>query len=117
MINVQHEHDAAQGWLIGKASDVAKAGLTASDFSAFSYASKIDGELMFALEEDCDAYKFHKASKAKGIEWNIRDTQSDWSDVRSWPSIEREQPSIIDQLLQEQEQLTVKEFYEINGAL
>ena len=116
MINVQHEHDAAHGWLIVKATDVAKAGLTASDFSAFSYASKIDGELMFALEEDCDAYTFHKASKEKGLEWIVRDTQSNWSDVRSWPSIEREQPSIIDQLLQEQEQLTVKEFYEINGV-
>ena len=116
MINVQYEQDAAHGWLIVNATDVASVGLTAKDFSAFSHASQIDGKMVFALEEDRDASIFSTASRRKGIDWNVRETHSQWSDVRSWPSIEREQPSIIDQLLQEQEQLTVKEFYEINGA-
>ena len=99
MIDIQHEQDAAHGWLIVKASDVEKVGLTASDFTAFSYTSKIDGELMFALEEDLDALRFHRASLRKGIEWNVKETNSNWSDVRSWESIERQQPTIIDEIL------------------
>lgn len=99
MINVQYEQDAAHGWLIVDASDVASVGLTAKDFSAFSYASQIDGKTVFALEEDCDASIFTTASRRKGIEYNVRETHSQWSDVRSWPSIEREKPSIIDQIL------------------
>lgn len=89
MINIQYEQDAAHGWLIVAADDVQQVGLTAKDFSAFSYASEIDGRMMFALEEDMDASRFYSASIRQGIEWNVRETQSAWSDVRSWPSIER----------------------------
>ena len=89
MINVLHENDAGHGWLIVSAKDVNKLGLTAEDFTHYSFTSVIDGERVFALEEDCDAYKLHTTCKAQGIEWNYTERTCDRSDVRNWDSIER----------------------------
>ena len=88
-MNVLHESDNAHGWLIVSQADVQALGLTADDFTHYSYTSVIDGGFMFALEEDCDAYKLHTASKAQGIEWNYTERTCSRSDVRNWDSIER----------------------------
>ena len=96
MLNVLHENDAGHGWLIVKASDVKGLGLTANDFSHYSYTSVIDNERVFALEEDCDAYKLHAATKAQGIEWNYTERTCDRSDVRNWDSIERIQSHALE---------------------
>ena len=96
MINVLHESDAGHGWLVVSESSVKLTGLTANDFSHFSYTSVIDGKRVFALEEDCDAYKLHNASKASGIEWNITERNCKRSDVRNWGSIERIQSHALE---------------------
>ena len=114
--NVQYESDAGHGWIIVAADDVSRVGLSAKDFTCFSYYSDIDGRRMFALEEDCDAHKFHSYCQELGYEWNLRETYSDSSDVRNWCSIERAQPSIIDQLIAEQEVMTDRDFYAMHGA-
>ena len=88
-MNVLHESDNGHGWLIVSQADVQALGLTADDFTHYSYTSVIDGGFMFALEEDCDAYKLHTASKAQGIEWNYTERTCSRSDVRNWDSIER----------------------------
>jgi len=87
-MNVLHESDNAHGWLIVSQADVQAVGLSADDFTHFSYVSVIDGGFMFALEEDCDAYKLHTASKEQGIEWHITERSCNRSDVRNWHSIE-----------------------------
>ncbi len=97
MFNVLHESDAGHGWLIVKASDVKGLGLTANDFTHYSYTSVIDGERVFALEEDCDAYKLHTTCKAQGVEWNYTEIKMcDRSDVRNWDSIERIQSHALE---------------------
>ena len=96
MINVMHESDNGHGWLIVKASDVKGLGLKADDFTHYSYTSVIDGERVFALEEDCDAYKLHDASKTQGAEWNYTRRTCDRSDVRNWDSIERIQSHALE---------------------
>ena len=88
-MNVLHESDNAHGWLIVSASAVKELGLTADDFTHYSYTSVIDGERVFAIEEDCDAYKLHTTCKAQGIEWNYTERSCNRSDVRNWDSIER----------------------------
>ena len=94
MFNVLHESDAGHGWLIVKASAVKELGLTANDFTHYSYTSVIDG--VFALEEDCDACKLHTTCKAQGIEWNYTERTCDRSDVRNWDSIERIQSHALE---------------------
>jgi hypothetical protein len=95
MLDVLHENDNGHGWLIVSAKAVEQIGLTADDFSHFSYTTVIDGKRVFALEEDCDAYKLHTTSKAQGIEWNYTERNCDRSDVRNWESIERIQSHAI----------------------
>ena len=95
-INILHESDAGHGWLIVAASSVKLTGLSAEDFSHFSYTSIIDGKRVFALEEDCDAYKLHNASKIRNIEWNITERSCNRSDVRNWDSIERIQSHALE---------------------
>jgi len=89
MIDVLHESDARHGWLIVSEEDAKRAGLTAEDFTHFSYTSVIDGKRVLALEEDYDACKLHTDCKAQGIEWNYTRKTRDRSDVRNWNSIER----------------------------
>jgi hypothetical protein len=96
MINVLHESDNGHGWLIVKASAVKALGLTANDFTHYSYTSVIDGERVFALEEDCDAYKLHTTCKAQSIEWNYTERTCTSSDVRNWDSIERIQSHALE---------------------
>lgn len=88
-MNVLHESDDAHGWLIVSQADVQALDLTADDFTHYSYTSVIDGERVFAIEEDRDAYKLHTASKEQGIEWHITERSCNRSDVRNWDSIER----------------------------
>lgn len=96
MINIMHEKDLGHGWLIVKASDVKVLGLTADDFTHYSYTSVIDGDRVFALEEDCDASKLHTTCKAQGVEWNYTERTCDRSDVRNWDSIERIQSHALE---------------------
>tara|TARA_B100000768_G_scaffold175492_1_gene186985 strand:+ start:886 stop:1185 length:300 start_codon:yes stop_codon:yes gene_type:complete len=87
-MNVLHESDDAHGWLIVSQADVQSLGLSAEDFTHFSYATVIDGVYVFALEEDCDAYKLHTASKSAGVDWDITERTCSRSDVRNWDCIE-----------------------------
>ena len=96
MLNVLHESDAGHGWLIVSAKEVQDLGLTAEDFTHYSYTSVIDGQRVFALEEDCDASKLHTTCKAQGIEWNYTERTCNRSDVRNWDSIERIQSHALE---------------------
>ena len=96
MINIMHEKDLGHGWLIVKASDVKVLGLTADDFTHYSYTSVIDGDRVFALEEDCAASKLHTPCQAQGVEWNYTERTCDRSDVRNWDSIERIQSHALE---------------------
>ena len=97
MLNVLHENDADHGWLIVSAKEVKELGLTANDFSHYSYTSVIDGERVFALEEDRDAHKLHTTCKAQNVEWNYTEIKMcDRSDVRNWESIERIQSHALE---------------------
>jgi len=95
-MNVLHESDDAHGWLIVSHADVQALGLSADDFTHFSYATVIDGGYVFALEEDCDAYKLHTTCKAQGVEWNYTERTCSRSDVRNWYSIELLQSHAIE---------------------
>ena len=53
-------YDAGHGWLEVDESDITRHGMTLADFSSFSYK---EGTTVY-LEEDCDAWKFAKASDA-----------------------------------------------------
>lgn len=53
--------DPGHGWLAVKVADVLRLGMSAKDFSSYSYTR---GSSLY-LEEDCDAPKFMKAWDAK----------------------------------------------------
>ena len=57
---IKHD-DAGHGWLEVQESDLKELGVTAADFSAYSYRK---GNRLF-LEEDCDAGKFFTFYKKK----------------------------------------------------
>lgn len=96
MITVLHESDARHGWLIVSEAETALAGLTAEDFTCFSYTTVIDGKRIFALEEDRDGNKFHIATRERGIAWNYTRKTRNRSDVRNWDSIERIQSHALE---------------------
>lgn len=54
--------DPSHGWLKVERADAFELGLTASDFSKFTY---IGDHGAFFLEEDCDAPKFLRAFEAR----------------------------------------------------
>lgn len=87
-INVIYETDPAHGWLVVAEIDVRKIGLTADDFSDFSYYRVINGATYFALEEDLDAGRFATASRKAGypLEVQERSINRD-SAIRAWPAI------------------------------
>lgn len=66
--------DPAHGWLHVPAEDLARVGLTAADFSKYSYLGR-EGALY--LEEDCDMQKYLQTYQAKyGDRPRIRESYS-----------------------------------------
>lgn len=87
-INVIYESDPAHGWLVVREIDVRKTGLTADDFSDFSYYRVIGGVTYFALEEDLDASRFATASRKAGYPLEVQErTVNRDSAIRAWPTI------------------------------
>jgi hypothetical protein len=82
--------DPGHGWLIVDRTDLAAAGMSASDFTVCSHAH---GDT-FALEEDVDMTRFLKRLDERGIAYRLREqhTNND-AYVRSWSSNGRAAPS------------------------
>lgn len=75
--------DPGHGWLEVSAADLKAVGLTAKDFSAYSYRG--NGKLY--LEEDCDASKFVAAYEAKhGRKAEYQERYAERSFIRRLPS-------------------------------
>jgi hypothetical protein len=83
--------DDGHGWLRVSKEDLAAVGLTAADFSRYSYRNRtaIGSCREYYLEEDCDAGKFIRAFVAKhGNEPQIKEVyQRGQSPIRDLPSI------------------------------
>jgi len=74
--------DAGHGWLAVKLNELKMLGIE-HDISNFSY---VKGKTAY-LEEDCDAPRFIKAAKIKGIDIEVREgPQRDRSPIRSFKS-------------------------------
>jgi len=87
-MNIVFIHDEGHGWGIVSPAQVAKARLTADDFSSYMQATP-NGEV-WALEEDCDFPKFLNKLDAMGIKYAIteRYVPEDHRDnPRSWPTL------------------------------
>jgi hypothetical protein len=82
--------DPGHGWLIVDRTDLAAAGMSASDFTVCSYVH--DDTL--ALEEDVDMARFLKRLDERGIAYRLREqhTNND-AYVRNWSSNGRAAPS------------------------
>lgn len=89
-----HHSDAAHGWLEVPAKELEALGLSAADFSRFSYVDEYgkftgSGVSTLYLEEDCDAMQFIRAyERSHGIEPSINDgprPRHDLSRIRNMP--------------------------------
>ena len=88
-MKIKYHQDASHGWLVIREIDVRKLGLTANDFSSFSYFRVIDGVTYFALEEDADAYRLMSAAKRMGIDPEIEDVDDGYTSmIRLWSGLE-----------------------------
>lgn len=81
VIKVKYYHDAGHGWVAVKRALLRESGLE-KEISAFSYQK---GQTVY-LEEDCDAYKFEKAMKAKGYVFEVDNRYCERSPIRSYAS-------------------------------
>jgi len=83
--------DPSHGWLCVPHNDVISAGLTAADFSRYSFVRAERTGTRYYLEEDCDAPKFITAYEAKhGVKVKFAES------FCNSPSLIRRLPSIRD---------------------
>ncbi len=83
-LRLTFHQDPGHGWVEVSASDLERVGLTANDFSPYSY--RRHGR--FFLEEDCDAGVFIRKAESLGYEVTLvsEHTNNDhW--IRNLPSI------------------------------
>ncbi len=85
MANFTFHIDPSHGWLEVHVTDLLKANLAPSDFSAYSYQQ---GDVVY-LEEDCDAAIFIRSYEAHVGPLNVVEKFSHFSHwIRSLPRIE-----------------------------
>jgi hypothetical protein len=88
--------DPGHGWLAVKINFLVSLGV-AGDISPYSY---VRGETAY-LEEDCDASRFIKAAKEKGIQVDIKESHTDRrSPIRSYESYSASKVSAYSTYLQ-----------------
>lgn len=81
--------DDSHGWIVISEDQVKLIGLSADDFSAFSYFRVFNGKTYFALEEDADASRLMRRIIARGLLINLPETHEGSSSlIRTWSSIE-----------------------------
>ena len=76
--------DAGHGWLAVSETQAAMVGLTAGDFTAYSYR---EGDMLY-LEEDCDALTFVRAWEAEhGTILTHAIDHGNWSPIRDMADV------------------------------
>ncbi len=81
--------DDRHGWIVISEDQIRLIGLSADDFSAFSYFRVLNGKTYFALEEDADAFRLIRRIKAKSFQFDFPETHEGFSSlIRTWSSIE-----------------------------
>lgn len=86
MIMTEYHYDASHAWLLVAEVDAQRVGLTANDVSPYSYCTVINGQSLWALEEDLDARTFF--ARTKDFETSeSKHCDGNWSPIRNWASI------------------------------
>ena len=81
--------DNSHGWIVITEDQVKLIGLSADDFSSYSYFRVFNGKTYFALEEDADASRLMRRIIARGFLINLPETHEGSSSlIRTWSGIE-----------------------------
>ena len=89
MLKANYFYDNSHGWIVTSEDQVKLIGLTADDFSRFSYFRVLNGKTYYALEEDKDYYTFKKRLDQRNIKIDIKEAHDGGTSlIRTWSSIE-----------------------------